>query len=494
MTSRDPSLTSARACLSVVVPCYNEETTVQEVLRNVLESPFTAEVVAVDDCSTDSTLALLEELQADVGPDRLKIIRQDRNRGKGAALRLGFRAVTAPYVIVQDADLEYDPAEYDIVLGPLLADKADVVYGSRFHSNRPHRVLYYWHSAGNKLLTILSNMSTNLNLSDMETCYKAFRRDLIQSIDIEEDRFGFEPEVTAKLAAAGARVYEVGISYDGRTYEDGKKIGWRDGVRALYCIARYSPLLRGDRTDRHDPPRDLPVDVDPDMAATLDRLDDAGNYANWLGDLISPHVRGRVVEVGAGIGTLTERIHGRAQELTSVEPAPSLSHELKSRFADQPQIEVVQGDLASVADLQNCDTVILVNVLEHIEDDGEALRQIHSMLAPGGKVILYVPAFQALYSEFDRKIGHHRRYRKRELGRRLRSAGYQIDELRHVNSIGFGLWWFGVKTLGQDPGSSPATTLYDRAVVPWQRAIEDRAQPPVGQSLLAVATRSLLDD
>ncbi len=489
-----PSSPAGATCLSVVVPCFNEETTVQTVLRRVLDSPFTAEVVAVDDGSTDSTLGQLEELQAEVGADRLKVICQDRNRGKGAALRLGFRAVSAPYVIVQDADLEYDPAEYDIVLGPLLANKADVVYGSRFHSNRPHRVLYYWHSTGNKLLTILSNMSTNLNLSDMETCYKAFRRELIQSIDIEEDRFGFEPEVTAKLAGAGARVYEVGISYDGRTYEDGKKIGWRDGVHALYCIARYSPLMRGDRADRHDPKRYLPTNVDPDMASTLDRLDDASKYADWLGDLISPHVRGRVVEIGAGIGTLTERIRSEAQELTAVEPAPALCQELKSRFADQPEIEVVQGDLAAVSDLRSCDTVILVNVLEHIEDDREALQQIRSMLASGGRVILYVPAFQALYSEFDRRIGHHRRYRKRELGRRLRAAGYQIDELRHVNTIGFGLWWLGVKTLGQDPGSSPATTLYDRAVVPWQRAIEDRTQPPVGQSLLAVATRSVLDD
>jgi glycosyltransferase involved in cell wall biosynthesis len=234
---------ATRRCLSVVVPCYNEAGTVAEVVRRVCESPWTAEVVLVDDGSTDGTRELLAELAAD-GALPIRVVLHPHNRGKGAALRTGFAEATADFVIVQDADLEYDPGDFGNLLVPLVDGRADVVYGSRFLGGRPHRVLYFWHSVGNKLLTLLSNMFTDLNLTDMETCYKAFRREVIQSIRIEEDRFGFEPEVTAKVAAARWRVFEVGISYSGRTYEEGKKIGWRDGVRAVYCIARYSILAR----------------------------------------------------------------------------------------------------------------------------------------------------------------------------------------------------------------------------------------------------------
>jgi glycosyltransferase involved in cell wall biosynthesis len=220
------------------MPCYNEAATVRDVVKQVLESPFTQELIIVDDGSTDGTRDILSEFN----DPRVRVVLQPRNQGKGAALKTGFAAATAPFVIVQDADLEYDPGEYGEVLGPLLDGRADVVYGSRFLSARPHRVLYFWHSVGNKVLTTASNMFTNLNLTDMETCYKAFRREVIQSITIEEDRFGFEPEFTAKAARGGWRIYEVGISYSGRTYAEGKKIGWRDGVRALYCILAYSPF------------------------------------------------------------------------------------------------------------------------------------------------------------------------------------------------------------------------------------------------------------
>jgi glycosyltransferase involved in cell wall biosynthesis len=235
-------------CLSVVVPCYNEAPTIRELLARVLESPYVAEVILVDDGSTDDTVALA----GTVADPRLRLVRQPENRGKGAALRRGFEEASADFVIVQDADLEYDPADYGDLLEPLVSKKADVVFGSRFVTNRPHRVLYYWHFVGNRLLTIASNAFTNLNLSDMETCYKAFRRDVIQSLDLREDRFGFEPEITAKVAKGGWVIYEVGISYSGRTYAEGKKIGWRDGFRAAWCIVKYSRLhdrVVGARTD-----------------------------------------------------------------------------------------------------------------------------------------------------------------------------------------------------------------------------------------------------
>jgi glycosyltransferase involved in cell wall biosynthesis len=227
-----------RPCLSVVIPCYNEESTVAAVIDKVVANPWVAEVIVVDDGSTDKSREILGAIDL----PELVVLLQPVNQGKGAALRCGFARATADYVIVQDADLEYDPDEFELLLGPLEDDKADVVFGSRFQSGRPHRVLYYWHSVGNRMLTTLSNMFTNLNLTDMETCYKAFRRSVIQSIVIEENRFGFEPEITAKIARGGWRVYEVGISYSGRTYAEGKKIGWRDGVRASYCIVRYSAV------------------------------------------------------------------------------------------------------------------------------------------------------------------------------------------------------------------------------------------------------------
>jgi glycosyltransferase involved in cell wall biosynthesis len=222
----------------VVVPCYNERGTVLALVNRVLASSLVAEVILVDDGSTDGTRALYTEIT----DPRVQVLLHDKNQGKGAALRTGFAAAKSEFVIVQDADLEYDPTEYPKLVEPLISGRAGAVYGSRFVSSEPHRVLYFWHSVGNRLLTLMSNMVTDLNLTDMETCYKVFRRDVIQAIDIEEDRFGFEPEVTAKLAQMGVAIYEVGIAYAGRTYEDGKKIGWRDGVRAVLCIVKYSSL------------------------------------------------------------------------------------------------------------------------------------------------------------------------------------------------------------------------------------------------------------
>lgn len=232
-----PLDTEAR-CLSVVVPCYNEAATVGTLLRRVLDSPYVAEVLVVDDGSNDDTV----EIAKSVSDARVRVICQPHNMGKGAALRRGFTDATAELVIVQDADLEYDPGDYPQLLEPILAGRADVVYGSRFISDRPHRVLYFWHSVGNKVLTLASNMFTNLNLTDMETCYKVFRREIIQGLELKEDRFGFEPEVTAKLARGGWRIYEVGISYSGRTYAEGKKIGFKDAIAGARCIVRYSVL------------------------------------------------------------------------------------------------------------------------------------------------------------------------------------------------------------------------------------------------------------
>jgi glycosyltransferase involved in cell wall biosynthesis len=226
--------------LSVVMPVYNERATLQEVVLKVLAVPLEIELICVDDGSRDGSREILAQLQSE--HPQIRAVLQPTNMGKGAALRRGIQEATGDFVIIQDADLEYDPAEYPLMIEPLIQGKADVVFGSRFLGGAPHRVLYFWHSVGNRALTLLSNCLTNINLSDMETCYKVFRREVLQQITIEENRFGFEPEITAKVARLGVPIYEVGISYSGRTYADGKKIGWRDGFRALWAIFKYNFL------------------------------------------------------------------------------------------------------------------------------------------------------------------------------------------------------------------------------------------------------------
>jgi len=241
MPDPSPFASAVRPKLSVVIPCFNEAATILDLIERVRSAPITPkQIIVVDDGSTDGTRDLLVQLKA---PD-LQILMHAQNRGKGAALATGFAAAAGEVCIVQDADLEYDPQEYSLVVGPILDGKADVVFGSRFQGGGPHRVVYFWHRVGNGFLTLLSNMFTNINLTDMETCYKAFRTEIIQSFRIQEQRFGFEPEITAKLARLkDCRIYEVGISYYGRTYEEGKKIGWRDGVRAIWCIVKYNTFL-----------------------------------------------------------------------------------------------------------------------------------------------------------------------------------------------------------------------------------------------------------
>jgi SAM-dependent methyltransferase len=476
-------LTGPPPCLSVVMPCYNEAATIELMMARVLASPYTAELIVVDDGSTDGTLELVRAIT----DPRVRVFAQVPNQGKGAALRRGFAVARAPYVIVQDADLEYDPDNYVDLLAPLIDDKADVVFGSRFIAGGAHRVLYFWHAVGNRLLTTVSNMFTNLNLTDMETCYKAFRREVIQSIVIEENRFGFEPEITAKVARGGWRIYEVGISYDGRTYAEGKKIGWKDGCRAAYCVVRYSRAR--EQAPHAGPPPAAFEEADVELRATLDTLDGAENYAAWIYSLTAPYLGDRVLEIGAGHGTFTTLLLGSGARVVATDRSADCVAHLRARYADHPHVEVRQGDMAEAADDGPYDSVVLINTLEHIEDDSTAVKQLASTLRPGGHLILWVPAFDRLYSNFDRQVGHYRRYRLADLRQLILNAGLTTTDLRYVNTAGAVAWWLVARRLGRTPTLPGRVKLFDQRVVPVLQRLEGGRHPPFGQSVFCVATK-----
>ena len=422
--------------LSVVIPCYNERATIRSILPRVADVPVVREIIVVDDGSRDGTRDLLRSVAQDwpATAPPLKLIFQPKNQGKGAALRTGFAHATAPLTIVQDADLEYDPREYPKLIKPILDGDADVVYGSRF-AGFPRRVLYFWHSLGNRVLTTLSNMATNLNLTDMETCYKVFKTDILKSIPLRSNRFGFEPEVTAKIARLGCRIFEVPISYHGRTYAEGKKIGWKDGLQALWLIAKYAVV-----NDTGMGTQEL----------TLQNLRRAVKYNAWVYDLVKPHMGQEVLEVGAGIGTMTRHFL-RSAQITATDIAPGCLARMRRDFEGYPQVRVEHLDISRPSGLpeEKYDSVVCLNVLEHIEDDVQALRNMRRLLKPGGRVVLLVPANPRLYCGIDRGVGHFRRYVLDDLVSKLEKAGFKTTHTRHHNVIGAVGWWIQGQIFGK---------------------------------------------
>ncbi|MGD0202213.1 MAG: glycosyltransferase [Bryobacteraceae bacterium] len=465
--------------LSILMPVYNERTMVERSIAQVLGAPLPEdmerELVVVDDHSTDGTSDILDRLAATT--PSIRLFRHGVNRGKGAAVRTAVQQATGDFAIVQDADLEYDPHEYPRLLRPLLDGHADAVFGSRYLAGEQTRVLPFWHSMINQGLTLVSNMFCNLNLSDMETCYKAFRTDLLKSIPIRSNRFGFEPEIVIKCAKRKLRIYEVPISYHGRTYEEGKKIGWKDGVKALATILRFWLI------------DDLYVELYG--RRLLNNLTGTPQYLSWVARLLRPHLGDTVLEVGAGIGNITGRLMVRRLEYVAAEKDPLYLHALRNRFLRTPNVSVRQLDPAvpsQFAGLGECfDTVLCLNVLEYLDDPQATVEALCGTLKPGGAMLLLVPQGPALYCGIDRRLGHKRRFRLEALRELVERSGLQLEKAYQLNKVGALAWMLYGGVLRRKSINKLTLKLFDKTVWLWRRV--DTLLPWRGLSLVAVARR-----
>ncbi len=464
--------------LSVIIPCFNERTTIQEIVRRVFEvelGTIETEIVLVDDGSTDGSAAVIARLAQ--SEPRIRIITHQRNRGKGAALRSAQSACTGDYVVIQDADLEYDPANYPSLLAPLLSGQADAVYGSRFAGGRTRRVLLYSHEIGNRILTAFSNLATDFNLTDMSTGAKVFRGDLFRSIPICCDGFGFEPEITAKLSRLDCRLYEVPIDYHGRSYLAGKKVRWRDGLLMALSIIRFrlSDGLKG---------------IDEGLE-TLQSMRLARRYNRWVIGRIAPFIGDRVLEAGAGIGNLTAHLLDR-ELIVAADDNSDYLERLAANFANNPNVQFTALDLENTNELlklrkHRFDTIVCVNVIEHLKPDEGVLRNFFEILEPGGRAIILAPQGRWLYGSIDRALGHHRRYLRAEMRQKMERAGFKIDEIFGLNRIAPPFWFINGRVLRRTSVPGAQVRFFDR-LVPLVK-IFDRLLPLPPLSIIAIGRK-----
>ncbi|HET8547393.1 MAG TPA: glycosyltransferase [Bryobacteraceae bacterium] len=465
--------------LSILIPVYNERGVVERSLAQVLNAPLPEnmerELIVVDDRSTDGTGDVLDRIAA--CEPRIRLLRHPINQGKGAAVRTAIEHATGEFCIIQDADLEYDPNEYSKLLQPLLDGRADAVFGSRYLAGEQTRVLPFWHSLINKGLTTVSNMFCNLNITDMETCYKLYRTELLKSIPIRSNRFGIEPEITMKTAKRKLRIYEVPISYHGRTYEEGKKIGWKDGLKVFGVILRF--WLIDD------------LYTDPYGRGSLNNVYGTPAYVNWMTGILRPHVGDRVLEIGAGIGNLTGRLMGRRLRYVAGEHDPLYLHALRNRFLRTPNVEVRNmhpEDPAGWNDLESsCDTVLCVNILEYASDPRRVLEHIRCALVPGGMLLVLVPQGRGVFGTVDETLGLRRRFDRTELGQLLRDSGFELRRTHQLNRVGKPGWWLSSRVLRSRHVNKLALKIFDKTVWIWRRV--DWLAPWSGLSLIVAAQR-----
>ncbi len=465
--------------ISILVPLYNEEEFVATLLERVLRAPlpqgFDREIIVVDDGSTDASVAEVEAV-AEKYPGAIRLLKSTPNQGKGAAIRRAIAEARGEFCIIQDADLEYNPNEYGKLLGPLVDGRADAVYGSRFATSGERRVLYFWHSLANHLLTGMSNIFADLNLTDMESCYKAFRTSLLRSIPLRSQRFGFEPEVTIKLAKRQARIYETPISYSGRTYEEGKKIGLKDAFEAFWVILKTALSS------------DIYVAKDKDI---LDAFANAPNFNRWMADTIQPYIGRNVLEIGAGMGNLTRLLLAGRKRYVATDIDCEHLERLRNRLSQRPHLETAVLDAADPRGQEQfsgqMDTVVCLNVLEHIPDDLQALRNIRSMLEPGGRAVVLVPEGQSVYNSLDEELGHCLRYSEAQLRQRMTEAGFHVEAILHFNRASRPGWWLNGTILKRRTISRAQLKNFDRFVWLWRRI--DRSLPWGPTSLIAIGIK-----
>lgn len=465
--------------LSLLMPVYNERTVVERCITLVLAAPLPEnmerELIVVDDCSSDGTFAILQRLAAE--HPEIRLFQHAKNSGKGAAVRTAIGHATGDFSLIQDADLEYDPAEYPRLLRPLLDGHADAVFGSRYMAGEQMRVLLFWHTMINRGLTLVANMFSNLGLTDMETCYKVYRTDLLKSIPIRSNRFGFEPEIVMKSAKRKFRIYEVPISYHGRTYEEGKKIGWKDGVKALAVVLKFWLI-----DDLYAAPYGRGV---------LNNLTGTPQYLSWLARTMRPYLGDAVLEVNAGIGNLSGRLMARRLVYVAAEKDPLHLHALRNRFLRTPNVSVKRIDPEVPEDLagmeSSFDTVLCLNVLEYLDDPAAVLRTLRDTLKPGGRLVVLAPNSPALFGSLDRGMGHKRRYSVAGARQLLEAQGFTVERAWQFNKAGAPSWWIYSRLAGVRRINKPVLKIFDKTVWIWRRI--DRFLPWLGLSLIVVARK-----